>query len=127
MLFLGLSLLCVQGATLHIHDIDHKYMQHHFHDSIDSEDNHSHKSNAHLVSDFSHITDHGTVVTEIHVNQSGLLKQTIFDIPAIALIFFFLTFIIPLRCQSNRNWLPCRVSRPTFRYQLAPPLRAPPH
>jgi len=108
-LLLSLSLLCVQGAKLHVHDLDH-----------------GHLSKAHFTHDTSHHDHSDGIISEINLSSEGVLKKAHNNTVAIALLVFFFTltafFSSPQRTQHYRENKPILYEQ----HLLSPPLRAPP-
>ena len=121
---LSLSLLCVQGAKLHVHNLDH---EHHSHiHAIDDASDHARLSKAHFAHDASHGDHHNGVIPEVDISPDRVLKNTNnspFTL-ALAVFFFTLTIFIVSRQLIQR----CREGKLIFHeyYVLSPPLRAPP-
>ena len=129
---LGLALLCVQGAVLHIHDVGHDHLQdythsqHHAHDSIDAEDGRSHVSGAHLATDISHDNHHHSVVSEIDVSPDGFIMQSSADIPVQLLLYSLVLFPLLYLFVRIGKWHRVEQIKPYPRYLLFSQLRAPP-
>jgi len=126
-LLLSLSLLCAQGAGLHVHSVDHGHdeLQSHIH-GADEADDHTHMSKAHFTHDTSHNDHHDDVVSEIDVSPEGLLKNASNNIFSIALFTFFFILVMFV---SSRQLIYCRREGKLILdkyYLLSPPLRAPP-
>ncbi len=122
---LSLSLLCVQGVKLHVHNLDHK--QHHGHThAIDDAGDHAHLSKAHFAHNTSHSDHHNGVISEVDISPDGVLKNTNNSPFTLALIIFFFTLAIFV--ASRRLIQHCRENKLIFHeyYVLSPPLRAPP-
>lgn len=123
---LSLSLLCVQGAKLHVHNLNHG----HHHDdhvhAIDNADNHAHLSKAHFAHDTSHGDHHKGVISAVDISPDGVLKNTNNSLFFLALGIFFFTLVIFV--ASQRLVQHCREGKLIFHeyYVLSPPLRAPP-
>ncbi|MBL3528530.1 MAG: hypothetical protein JMN27_12035 [gamma proteobacterium endosymbiont of Lamellibrachia anaximandri] len=128
-LLLSLSLLCSQGATLHVHNLDlshddDAYLDHS--NATDAASDHSHLSKAHYVHDTSHHGHHDGVVAEFDASSDGALKNLFNNILALALFALLFTLLLP--ALSRRVVQHHRESTPSLhgRYLLSPPLRAPP-
>ncbi len=127
---LSLSLLCVQGAKLHVHDLDHRHHHGQIH-AIDGAGDHAHLSKAHFAHDTSHGDHHNDVISEVDISPDGVLKNTNKNANnspfTLALFIFFFTLAIFV--ASRRLIQRCREGKLTFHqyYVLSPPLRAPPH
>jgi len=126
-LLLSLFLLCSQGATLHLHTLDHSQDEHlnHSH-AADEASDHAHLSKAHYAHDRSHDEHHDAVLSEVDVSPNGVLKKLSNNTLALALFAILFTLLLPapLRQVVHRH----RESRlaPLEHYLLSPPLRAPP-
>lgn len=118
-LLLSLSLLCLQGAALHVHDLDHAHV-------ADEASGHTHLSKAHYAHDRSHDEHHDTVIFKVDVTPDGVLKKLFNDTLTLALFAFLFTLLLSgsLRQVVHRH----RESKSLLhgRYLLSPPLRAPP-
>ncbi len=118
-LLLSLSLLCAQGAELHVHNLDRGH-----------EHGHAHLSKAHFIHDDHHDTFHDTlhnsgVISELDISPDGAVKNTNHFFAIVVVIFLLILMIFsPARRLAGR----CRGSEFIFwgRYDLSPPLRAPP-
>lgn len=123
----SLSLLCAQGVTLHIHNLDHDNNDHsgQIH-AMDKAGDHRHLSRAHFVHDTSHRDHHDSVISEVDISPDGVWQKAKINIFAIALVVFFFTLVMFV--SSRRPVRRFRESIPVLRgyYILSPPLRAPP-
>ncbi len=124
-LLLSLSLLCMQEAKLHVHDLDHGHHHGHTH-AIDGAGGHAHLSKAHFAHDTSHGDHHNGVISEVDISPDGVLKNANNSPFTIALFIFFFTLLIFV--SSRRLIQRCRESKLILHeyYVLSPPLRAPP-
>ncbi len=126
-LLLSLLLLCSQGATLHLHSLDHGQDKHlsHAH-ATDEASDHTHLSKAHYAHDSSHDEHHDVVLSEVDVSPNGVLKKLSNNTLTLALFALLFTLLLSgsLRQVVHRH----RENRlaPLERYLLSPPLRAPP-
>ncbi|MCF6211275.1 MAG: hypothetical protein L3K24_11565 [Gammaproteobacteria bacterium] len=118
---LSLSLLCVQGAKLHVHDLDHGHIH-----AMDDVGDHSHLSKAHFAHDTSHDEHHNGVISEVDISPDGVVKNANNSPFTIALIIFFFALVIFF--TSRQLVQRCREGKLIFHeyYVLSPPLRAPP-
>ncbi len=127
-LLLSLLLLCSQGATLHVHNLDHGHDGHlqHTH-TTDEGGAHTRLSKAHYAHDRSHAEYHDNIVSEVEVAPEGVLKSLSSKILTLALLAILFTLLLPApsRQLPHRR----RESRLTLHrhHLLSPPLRAPPH
>ncbi len=127
-LLLSLALLCAQGVTLHVHNLDHGhddlYADHHTY-AIDEASNHGHLSKTHFTHNTSH-DHHDGVVSEVDITPDRLLKNannSVFSIALFALFFTLIAFVSSRQLvQRSRENKPV----PHRFYVLSPPLRASP-
>jgi len=129
-ILLSLSLVFAQGATLHVHDMDHEHHTHHNHghEVIDSAHpaEHSHASKAHFSLDASHNDHHDDITSEVDVSPNGLLKASSAHVLFFAIIAFSLLLTLPARVGQAVRY---RGDSDLFHYHcylFSPPLRAPP-
>ncbi len=125
-LLLSLALLCVQGAKLHVHNLDHGHDNHHTHThAVDEASDHTHLSKAHFAHDRSHDDHHDGVVSEVDISPYRLLKNTNNNVVTVLFSLFF-----TLMTFASSRWLyQCyRKNKLIFHscYPISPPLRAPP-
>ncbi len=108
-LFLSLSLLCVQGGNLHVHNLDD-----------------GHLTNAHFTHDTSHHDLDEHITSELNLSSDGVLKNLNNHNFTIAFLVFFFTLTALLSSLLlTRHY---RDNKPIFyeHHLLSPPLRAPP-
>jgi len=126
-LLLSLTLLCTQGARLHVHNLDHGHDSHHNHShSSDESGDHSHLSKAHFAHDTSHNEQHNGTMSEVEISPDGVLKNT--NASVYTLVLFALFFTLVAFVSSRQLVRRCRESKLILHsyYLFSPPLRAPP-
>ena len=125
-LLLALLLLSGPGGKLHSHhlDIENGSNSDHIH-SIEMETSKTYLSKPHFAHDLSHEHKH-EVVSEVEVQNNGLLKNINNSVLALAIIMLFGSLMIstPARLLIQRR----RENKLILYdyYRISPPLRAPP-
>ena len=126
-LWLFVALPGVQGAKLHVHDLDHGHndLLNHIHVN-DEADDHAHLSKVHSTHDTSHNDHHEGVISEFDFSPDGVLKNA--DHITFAIAPFVFLFTLLMFVSSQQLIQRCRESKLVLYgyYVLSPPLRAPP-
>lgn len=124
---LCISLLFAQNLKLHIHDIGHEHVAEHQHQSIGAAVEHRHISKIHFSSDGSHADQHATLTYETELSPASAILK---NVTAKVFILALLTAVVTLLITAIYPYRLRPVYREHFptarRYQLYPPLRAPP-
>lgn len=117
---LSLSLLCTQGITLHVHNLDHA----HGYDHAAEFSIHEHQSKPHFAYDTTHADHHDEIIVQYDVSEDGLFKTLTQIIFFPAFLAFLLILILRKVSKLSRQQ---EIRIPLRRLYLhSPPLRAPP-
>lgn len=119
-IFLSLAIVCAQSVKLHVHNIEHD------HSPVESAIEHSHVSEFHLSVDISHAEYHHEVMPEIDLGMNALIKDISDKVITLALLVTVLALFL-YSFYSNSFFRRRRIDAVFYwRYNLSPPLRAPP-